>query len=52
MLGRFESGERFPDKLTRDRLFARMGENADFMKTIWILMNITEGNCVSRFYRR
>lgn len=29
MLGRFESGERFPDKLTRDRLFARMGENAD-----------------------
>lgn len=29
MLGRFEKGERFPDKLTRDRLLARMGETAD-----------------------
>ncbi len=28
-LGRFEKGERLPDKLTRDRLFARMGETAD-----------------------
>lgn len=29
MLGRFEKGERFPDKLLRDRFLARMGENAD-----------------------
>ncbi|MBQ7954217.1 MAG: helix-turn-helix transcriptional regulator [Lachnospiraceae bacterium] len=29
ILGKFEKGDRFPDKLTRDRLLSRMGETAD-----------------------